>query len=282
MDLNRMSFSYPYGRIIVAVALTLSCAFSQLALSPTAKDVVKLARPGNLEISPDGTTLLFTLKKHLEDSTKNTSISGWKTEQQLYLIPVSGGIPRQITYSGSVFSPHWSPDGSLIAFLKKINDRTNIYLISMKGGESKVLDTGDLQPETIQWSPNGLRIAFTAVPVITKKESLEQDITAHVIDFDRQWRSSALYTVGLDGADVNAVTDASYHIVQFDWSPDGSQFAVVTSSSSDPYVAYTLNEPFIISATNGSYTKQGKKDFIHGFRSVFKYIRDELYSCYLW
>jgi len=241
-----------YSKIIIALIFGLSCAFTQSALSPTAEDVVKLARPGNLEISPDGTTLLFTLKKHLEDSARSTGNSGWKTEQQLYLIPVTGVTPRQITFGSTVFSPHWSPDNSMIAFLRNSAGRTKIHLISLKGGESNVVDTGELEPKTIQWSPDGSMLAFTAVPPLTEKESQEQDITAHVIDFDRQWRSSALYTVSLDSAFVRPVTDASYNIVQFDWSPDASQFAVVTSASSDPYIAYTMNEPLIISASNGA------------------------------
>ncbi len=45
------------------------------------------------------------------------------------------------------------------------------------------------------------------------------------------------------------------NIVSFAWSPDGMQFLAVTSVSSDPYYAYGLMTPRLLSAADGSVLK---------------------------
>jgi dipeptidyl aminopeptidase/acylaminoacyl peptidase len=45
------------------------------------------------------------------------------------------------------------------------------------------------------------------------------------------------------------------NIVSFAWSPDGERFLAATSVSSDPYYAYSLMTPRVLSATDGSVLK---------------------------
>ncbi len=69
--------------------------------------MMKLARMSEPVLSPDGTQVAFTVQK--VDLDKNTKPS------QIYVVPVQGGAPRQLTHEASKDGntnqrPRWSPD----------------------------------------------------------------------------------------------------------------------------------------------------------------------------
>ena len=67
-----------------------------------------------------------------------------------------------------------------------------------------------------------------------------------------EWRSSALYTLERFGAEPpRRITGEFDHVVEFDWSPDGTKFAVISSRSADPYVAITQHAAKILDAATG-------------------------------
>src|ERR1700680_2454984 len=76
--------------------------------------MLKLARISEPVLSPDGTQVAFTVQK--VDLDKNTKPS------QVYVVPLQGGAPRQLTHDGSNEGstnerPRWSPDSRQIYFV---------------------------------------------------------------------------------------------------------------------------------------------------------------------
>lgn len=247
--------------IIRSISFISFCLYSSLLLSqslfsPTATDVATLDHPADVQISGDGSMILYTLQTAWYDSSVvahvDSNAGHWVQDQQLYTVPVSGGTPKQLTFGSDVSGPHWSPDGRHIAFLRRHNNKIRLHILPMGGGEARIVDTGKLEPIQLRWSPSGRQIAFTATVPFSQAEQNTQWESGHVIDYDHQWQAEQLHTVYINGDSFAAITDRSRHVIQFEWSPNGRQFAVVTSASSDPYLAYTHTIPSIISATGDS------------------------------
>ena len=65
-------------------------------------------------------------------------------------------------------------------------------------------------------------------------------------------RPSAIYVVARAGGAPRRVSQGSEHVVAFEWSPDGSRFALLTAPSSDPYQVACLLTPRVVSARDGA------------------------------
>src|SRR5690606_21428200 len=95
------------------------------------------------------------------------------------------GDQRQMTADGK--DPQWSPDGKSFAFVSSRNDKPQIYLMPIDGGEAQQLThlrqgvSGD-----VAWSPDGASIAFTAGPAVDEPFDFSQPyrVTRHVYRFD--------------------------------------------------------------------------------------------------
>ena len=93
----------------------------------------------SLDVSPDGTTIVFDL---LGD---------------LYTIPVAGGKATRIT-SGMAWDcmPRWSPDGKTIAFISDRDGGDNLWLVNADGtGAHRITREVDNALSSPAWTPDG-------------------------------------------------------------------------------------------------------------------------------
>ena len=93
----------------------------------------------SVDVSPDGTTLLFDL---LGD---------------LYTLPIDGGTATRITSGmGYDVQPRFSPDGSQVVFVSDRSGGENLWVMSLDGSDTTQLTQGNtddyLSPE---WTPDG-------------------------------------------------------------------------------------------------------------------------------
>jgi dipeptidyl aminopeptidase/acylaminoacyl peptidase len=111
-----------------------------------------------------------------------------------------------------VGDPQVSPDNRMIAYTiadtdKEANKRiTQIYLISIDGGEPKQLTSGESSNSSPRWSPDGKRIAF-----ISTREG-----------------GSQIWTMDINGGDLKRITNISTGASGLLWSPDGRWIAFVS------------------------------------------------------
>lgn len=90
-----------------------------------------------------------------------------KTRRQAILVmPLAGGEPREVRrFDKPTFitgRPSWSPDGRLILFPARPEDRTEIMCVSVEGGEPQKLGINMLGLGDVSVHPDGTRVAFGA------------------------------------------------------------------------------------------------------------------------
>ncbi len=248
--------------VLVAASLGPAGSKARAASAPTSRDIAAMASASDVRLSPDGRIIVYALTTRTFDDEAKPSDkdpdAGWKTDRQLFLADVAGADgPRQITFGDEkASSPRWSPDGAAIAFLREHDGDSKIHVLPMTGGEAAPVSTGDLEPESFAWSPDGASFAFLAPSPKTDDENEWDWRTGGAVDHDRQWRSSHLWVVPRAGGEPRQVTTWDRHVAEFDWSPDGRQFAVLSTQSADPYYAFSLRTVEIIDAGTGAVAFQ--------------------------
>ncbi len=225
---------------------------------PLATDIASLSTASDLILSPDGNHLVYALTTRTFDPDAKPSdtdtTGGWTVARQLWTVPTVGGAPRQLTFATDKPSlPRFSPDGSELGFIRSgTGGKSRIHIMSLAGGEPEPIDTGDLEPESFAWGPNGRSLAFVATPPLDDDAKRARWASGGATAVGEEWRSSALYTLERFGAEPpRRITGEFDHVVEFDWSPDGTKFAVISSRSADPYVAITQHAAKILDAATG-------------------------------
>src|SRR5215813_14057414 len=94
--------------LFVAAPLALGVIAAAADAPLTPEQTLDRRSIGDLEFSPDGSRLVFTVTEPVKGTARARSI---------WLLDVASRRLRQLTFSGkSDGSPRWSPDGSSIAF----------------------------------------------------------------------------------------------------------------------------------------------------------------------
>jgi dipeptidyl aminopeptidase/acylaminoacyl peptidase len=120
----------------------------------TFDDMTKMHRVTEPQISPDGKWIAYTVATPDVDANRNAS--------NIWMVSTVGGAPQQLTQSGHDSSPVWSPDGKTIAFLSSRSGDSQLYLLSLEGGEAQKLTKLSTGADIVKWSPDGKTIAFTS------------------------------------------------------------------------------------------------------------------------
>jgi dipeptidyl aminopeptidase/acylaminoacyl peptidase len=145
------------GVLSVAAWLTAGAGISaqEAARRPiTFDDMIAMHRISDAELSPDGNWVAYTM------TTPDMDVNANRTD--LWMVPAAGGEAVQLTRTGKDSSPRWSPDGKTIAFLSSRSGESQVYLLSMEGGEAHALTKLSTGADLVKWSPDGKMILFTS------------------------------------------------------------------------------------------------------------------------
>ena len=80
----------------------------------------------------------------------------------IYILPVEGGEPRQVTQNMPSYWHGWSPDGRTLAYCGIRDEIFDIYTISVDGGEEARLTFGEGRNDGPDYSPDGKWIYFNS------------------------------------------------------------------------------------------------------------------------
>jgi tricorn protease len=81
----------------------------------------------------------------------------------LWIVARSGGQARRLTATPGVETePHFSPDGSQLAFTATVAGNTDVYLVPTTGGDPKRLTYHPGADRVRGWTPDGRRVVFAS------------------------------------------------------------------------------------------------------------------------
>jgi len=104
-------------------------------------------------ISPDGRTVIYSV------NSTDWANNSYDAE---YWMSRDGEAPVQLTRTakGSSFNAKFSPDSKFVSFLADRGDKTQIFIISVDGGEAMQVTKDEDGIADYEWSPSGKQIAY--------------------------------------------------------------------------------------------------------------------------
>ena len=270
-------------RHLVALALLLLVTVPRAAEKRfiTEKDLLKFTWIADPQIAPDGSTVAFVRV------TVNEKENRYETS--LFSVPTSGAeAPRPLTSNVRDVMPRWSPDGKRLAFVRSIEkdgkpQPGQVYVLDMTGGEAYPLTQDAKGVSSIEWSPDGRTMAFTAPtggdepdpasPSAASGKPKEPKSDVQVITrpvyrangnptYVDATRHTHIFTVALtSGADKpKQVTDGEYDEREIEWAPDGSKIYFVSNRVPEAYYEPSDSDLYSVPAAGGTITKVASID----------------------
>lgn len=253
----------------------------------------QMGRVGSPQISPDKTTIIFTITY--------TDIEADKSYADIYSMPIEGGkITRLTRTAENEYQIGWRPDGKKITFLAPRAKNAQLCEMNPDGSDIFTITNVEDGIEAYSYAPDMKHILYV------KRVKLDQTVNDIYPDLPkanarietdlmyRHWNEWADYKYShifvanyndgkVDGADIDIMNGERYHsplppfggIEQITWTPDGKAIAytckklvgkqAANSTNSDIYLfdiekinTTNLTSPNKGYDTNPVFTTDGK------------------------
>jgi dipeptidyl aminopeptidase/acylaminoacyl peptidase len=236
--------------------------------------LMELKRMGDPQISPDGRWVTFTVQ--------SVDVAANRKPQQIWIVPLAGGTPRQITHDGEANQrARWSPDSKTIAYISDRGGSSQIWLMDADGNNAKQVTNLATEADGVLYSGDGKNLVFTSevfpecgADDACNKKNLEAErankvkariYTELLFRHWNQWqtkRRSHLMVVPTSGGAPKDLTPGLRDVPPFslggpddyDISPDGKE--VCYAMNGDPVPAMSTNSDlYVVSIAGGEPRK---------------------------
>jgi dipeptidyl aminopeptidase/acylaminoacyl peptidase len=253
--------------LLFSLALCINAQAQKRAFS--IEDLYRIKAVSDVHISPDGKSIVYVVG--------TSDLPRAKRASYIWIMNSDGSNKRQLTYSAKGdSSPRFSPDGKTLLFVSSRDGQANLYVMPLSGGEAKRLtnvSTGVADP---LWSPDGKSIAFSTdvYPDCGGDDACNKKISdgwsggplkAHMADellyrHWTDWKDGTRTHIFLANVETGAVRDLTpgefdsptFQLggpIQYDFSPDGSEFVFVSNHDKSA-ASSTNNDLWLISLSD--------------------------------
>jgi len=200
----------------------------------TPEILLKFGRLGSFALSPDGSTVLYTITR--------TDLQSGSRETDIFKVPSAGGEAVKLTSEGGS-SPQWFDNGKKIAFVRG----SDLMTMNPDGSEQMKAE-GISGFEIFNISPDGKKIFFTKRIKLDQTANEKHGLTnakVRIIDdlMYRHWNTwsdysySHIFVASFNGSSVSGEKDIMqdqkfesptapyYDEREITWSPDGRYIA---------------------------------------------------------
>ncbi|HSK13082.1 MAG TPA: hypothetical protein VK907_07680, partial [Phnomibacter sp.] len=230
---------------------------------------ISLKTVSNPVISPDGKMMVY--------STNSTDWANNTYDSELWLVR-EGETPLPLTRTakGSSTMAAFTPDGQYVSFLADRGDKTQLHIISVRGGEAIQVTRDEDGIGRYDWSPDGKRIVYTKPQPDGKTEkSTKERYGAFAVEgeeyrhnhlwllnfhYDSVFLAGQLPCYGAKKDSSNTahppsrdcvklpvarpLTEGNFSVSGFAWSPDGKYIAF--NRQKDPLILSGISADIVL------------------------------------
>ncbi|GAB2477148.1 prolyl oligopeptidase family serine peptidase [Jatrophihabitans fulvus] len=231
-------------------------------------DIAKLVTLGPPTLSPDGARAVVAVTRPDLDADEYRS--------SLWLVATDGSDVRRLTHGDHDSAPEWSPDGRLIAFLRKgSRDKPQLHVLNAGGGDARELTDLPGGAGAPRWSPDSTRVAFAVRVPADGRYGTGEDAQGEKIPPEKepprritglQYRTDNVgfvldrrhhvfvVDVTADEPEARQITEGEWDDTAPAWSPDGSRIAFVSRRHDDRETDW-VHDVFTVSPDGGEATR---------------------------
>ncbi|MFZ9686682.1 MAG: prolyl oligopeptidase family serine peptidase [Chitinophagaceae bacterium] len=188
--------------------------------------LLKIKNISSAQISPDGKKVVYALREAYMTEDRSEYVN------QIWVCNSDGTGHLQLTKGDKNNSnPKWSPDNQHIAFVSAREGKTNLYIMSISGGEAEKITDAKGGVGDFAWADDGHKIAFLSMDVASDKEEKDKKGKSDWYYMDANPKQNRLMVLWIHQKDSTGkylqklMTKENVSINSFDWNINSKTIA---------------------------------------------------------
>jgi dipeptidyl aminopeptidase/acylaminoacyl peptidase len=213
----------------------IGAAAQSVPVDPALQTISSTKWPEQAAVSPDGSRLAWV-------------------EGGIFIAPAAGGQPVEVA-AGKACDKNsiaWSPDSKQIAFLSDCEktEQLQVYIAPASGGAARQVTHFNGLVADPKWSPDGTRIAVLYTEGLAHAAGPLDPVPAETGVLESKIYEQRIAVVEAATGAVRQVSPADLYVYEFDWAPDGKEFAATGAHGAGDN-NWWIAQLYLISAANG-------------------------------